>query len=186
MDLAAWWHVESSWTRDRTCVPCKGRWILIHCTTREILLLTLHSLWPHLHLYISHHWNNSHVYIASLNVPQLFTWLSFESLRVSSTSKPNSSYPPHKAKQASPDPLPLSHSLAPSMLGCCLESISFPRIHSITKSCSFLRLHYFSPPLLLPSSFKVPLSITISTEINLLLIRSHVYVFFLIYAKRSY
>ena len=28
-------HVESSRTRDRTCVPCIGRWVLIHCTTRE-------------------------------------------------------------------------------------------------------------------------------------------------------
>ena len=28
-------HVESSQTRDRTLVPCIGRWILSHCTTRE-------------------------------------------------------------------------------------------------------------------------------------------------------
>ena len=28
--------VESSWTRDRTHVPCTGRWILIHGTTREV------------------------------------------------------------------------------------------------------------------------------------------------------
>ena len=28
-------HVGSSWTRDLTCVPCIGRWILNHCTTRE-------------------------------------------------------------------------------------------------------------------------------------------------------
>ena len=40
-----WWHtvfvapphVGSSWTRDRTCVPCIGRRILIHYTTREVL-----------------------------------------------------------------------------------------------------------------------------------------------------
>ena len=31
------WHVESSWIRDQTCVPCIGRQILIHYTTREIL-----------------------------------------------------------------------------------------------------------------------------------------------------
>ena len=31
------WHVESSWTRDRTHVPCIGRWILNHQTTREVL-----------------------------------------------------------------------------------------------------------------------------------------------------
>ena len=30
--------VGSSWTRDRTHVPCIDRWILIHCATREVLL----------------------------------------------------------------------------------------------------------------------------------------------------
>ena len=34
-------HVESSCTRDRTHIPCIGRWILIHCTTREVLDLHL-------------------------------------------------------------------------------------------------------------------------------------------------
>ena len=29
-------HVGSSWTRARTHVPCIGRWILNHCTTREV------------------------------------------------------------------------------------------------------------------------------------------------------
>ena len=33
--LVAPWHVESSQTRARTCVPCIGRWILNHCATRE-------------------------------------------------------------------------------------------------------------------------------------------------------
>ena len=28
--------VGSSWTRDGTRVPCTGRWILIHCTSREV------------------------------------------------------------------------------------------------------------------------------------------------------
>ena len=32
--LVALWHVESSWTRDRTHVPCVGRQILIHYTSR--------------------------------------------------------------------------------------------------------------------------------------------------------
>ena len=32
------WHVGSSWTWDRTHVPCIGRWILNHCTTREVSL----------------------------------------------------------------------------------------------------------------------------------------------------
>ena len=36
MGLLASWHVESSWTRDRTHVPCIGRWILPHCATRQV------------------------------------------------------------------------------------------------------------------------------------------------------
>ena len=31
--------LHSLWNRpdkDRTCIPCTGRWILIHCTTREV------------------------------------------------------------------------------------------------------------------------------------------------------
>ena len=31
-------HVESSWTRDRTWIPCIGRWILNHWTPREVPL----------------------------------------------------------------------------------------------------------------------------------------------------
>ena len=34
--LADPWHVASSQTRDRTHVPCTGRWILNHWTTREV------------------------------------------------------------------------------------------------------------------------------------------------------
>ena len=34
--LVAPWHVESFWTRDRTHVPCIGKWILNHWTTREV------------------------------------------------------------------------------------------------------------------------------------------------------
>ena len=37
MDLVAPRHVGSSRTRGRTCVPCIGRRILNHCTTREAL-----------------------------------------------------------------------------------------------------------------------------------------------------
>ena len=39
--LVAQQHVESSWTRDRTSVPCIGRQILIHWATRDIFLLCL-------------------------------------------------------------------------------------------------------------------------------------------------
>ena len=34
--LVAPWNVGSSWTRDRTLVPCIGRRILNNCTTREV------------------------------------------------------------------------------------------------------------------------------------------------------
>ena len=34
-------HVGSSQTKDRTCVPCIGRQILNHCTTREVPLFVL-------------------------------------------------------------------------------------------------------------------------------------------------
>ena len=34
--LIAPWRVGSSWTKNQTCVPCIGRWILNHWTTREV------------------------------------------------------------------------------------------------------------------------------------------------------
>ena len=37
MSPVAPWHVESSWTRGGTQVPCMGRWILNHRTSREVL-----------------------------------------------------------------------------------------------------------------------------------------------------
>ena len=39
--LVALWHAESSWTRDQTRVPCIGRQILNHWTTRQVLGPTL-------------------------------------------------------------------------------------------------------------------------------------------------
>ena len=35
--LQYWRHVESSWTRTRTCVPSIGRQSLIRCTVREVI-----------------------------------------------------------------------------------------------------------------------------------------------------
>ena len=46
MGLVALQRVGSSQTRDRTCVPCIGRQILIHCTTREVLSFTSFNLPP--------------------------------------------------------------------------------------------------------------------------------------------
>ena len=34
--LVAPWHVGSFWTGDWTHVLCTGRWILFHCTTKEV------------------------------------------------------------------------------------------------------------------------------------------------------
>ena len=34
--LVAPWHVISSWTKDRICIPCIGRQILNHWTSREV------------------------------------------------------------------------------------------------------------------------------------------------------
>ena len=41
LGLVAPQHMESSWTRAQTRVPCIGRWILNHCTTREALIFFL-------------------------------------------------------------------------------------------------------------------------------------------------
>ena len=41
MGLVAPWRVGSSRTRDRTCGSCIGRWILIHCTTREVPIINI-------------------------------------------------------------------------------------------------------------------------------------------------
>ena len=41
MDLVAQRHVESSWTRGHIHVPCIGRWMLNHWSTREVLSCTL-------------------------------------------------------------------------------------------------------------------------------------------------
>ena len=40
MGLVALWHMESSWTTDRTRVSCIGRWIPIHCATGGGSLVT--------------------------------------------------------------------------------------------------------------------------------------------------
>ena len=37
------WHTGSLWTRDQTCVPCTGRKILNHQTTREVPKYAVYS-----------------------------------------------------------------------------------------------------------------------------------------------
>ena len=44
--LVAQRYASYSQTRDQTCVPCIGRQILIHCTTREVLSFTSFNLPP--------------------------------------------------------------------------------------------------------------------------------------------
>ena len=41
------WHVKSSRTRDQTCVPCIGKQILSHCSTREVPKLLNSYVWKH-------------------------------------------------------------------------------------------------------------------------------------------
>ena len=41
--LDALWHMESSRARDLTHVPCNGRQILNHCTSREVPFIHFHS-----------------------------------------------------------------------------------------------------------------------------------------------
>ena len=43
--LVALWHVESSWTRDQTHVPCLDRQILIHQRSPGFLVLITASRW---------------------------------------------------------------------------------------------------------------------------------------------
>jgi len=42
--LVAPQHVESPQTGDRTCVPCIGRQIPIHCTTTEVCEMFLYNI----------------------------------------------------------------------------------------------------------------------------------------------
>ena len=48
LGLAAPWQVKSSQTRNQTCVPCIGRWILNHWTTVEVPFLSHLKEAPHL------------------------------------------------------------------------------------------------------------------------------------------
>ena len=56
MGLVALRHVGSSQTRDRTCVPCIGRWILNHCTTREVPCSSLFLIYLFIYLFILFIW----------------------------------------------------------------------------------------------------------------------------------
>ena len=47
MGFVAQWHVESSQTREQICVPCIGRQIPIHCTTREVPSVSFFKI-PHI------------------------------------------------------------------------------------------------------------------------------------------
>ena len=62
-------HMESSWTRDRTCVPCIGRRIPNHWTNREVhfpIILMYHCL----HKYMI----DEKIFGDSLSHPQLFSF----------------------------------------------------------------------------------------------------------------
>ena len=84
--LVALWHVESSWTRAQTRVPCIGRRILNHCATREALIpfycqITVHCMdiqhfvYPFIHQCTFAFWL---LKTASVNTDvQIFMWICF-------------------------------------------------------------------------------------------------------------
>ena len=51
--LVAFQDAESSWARDQTCIPCIGRQILSHLTTREIPRLDLEHRQIYIHTHLS-------------------------------------------------------------------------------------------------------------------------------------
>ena len=76
MDLVALQHVGSSRTRDWTCVPCIGRWILNHCTTREVPIIVFSLTLKRI---LSFLWFlHSFLFLHSLNSCGLWKWYPFE------------------------------------------------------------------------------------------------------------
>ena len=61
MELVALWHMGSSQTRDRTCVPCIGRRILTHCITRDVQWDALRCYLVNLQFYLYRHAYNVYV-----------------------------------------------------------------------------------------------------------------------------
>ena len=61
--------MESSWTRDRTHVPCIGRWIPNHWTDREVHFLLI-LMYRRLHKYMI----DEKIFGDSLSHPQLFSF----------------------------------------------------------------------------------------------------------------
>ena len=79
MGLVAPQHVGSSQTRDQTHVPCIGRQILNHCTTREIPLLNFdrHSINPfNLQNHVLQFWD-IFLYYFFINFSMSFLWSLF-------------------------------------------------------------------------------------------------------------
>ena len=61
--------MESSWTRDRTHVPCIGRWIPNHWIDREVHFLLI-LMYRRLHNYMI----DEKIFGDSLSHPQLFSF----------------------------------------------------------------------------------------------------------------
>ena len=57
-------HVESSWTRDQTCVPCVGRQIPIHCITGKSRFLE----WLHENSFVRQDHLKPHLFIPPTNI----------------------------------------------------------------------------------------------------------------------
>ena len=91
-DLVAPLHVESSWTRDRTCVPCIGTQVLNHWTVRKVPSQALLMRSPVTYLLpnpliLSSPWHSTQPATSSFLKPTLFLYFLDITLSSSSSSR---------------------------------------------------------------------------------------------------
>ena len=91
-DLVASLHVESSWTRDRNCVPCIGTQILNHWTVRKVPSQALLMRSPVTYLLpnpliLSSPWHSMQPATSSFLKPTLFLYFPDIILSSSSSSR---------------------------------------------------------------------------------------------------
>ena len=91
-DLVAPLHVESSWTRDRTCVPCIGTQVLNRWTVRKVPSQALLMRSPVTYLLpnpliLSSPWHSTQPATSSFLKPTLFLYFLDITLSSSSSSR---------------------------------------------------------------------------------------------------
>ena len=92
LGLIAPWYVESSWTRDRTCVPCIGTQVLNHWTVRKVPSQALLMRSPVTYLLpnpliLSSPWHSTQPATSSFLKPTLFLYFLDITLSSSSSSR---------------------------------------------------------------------------------------------------